>query len=59
MISAVNGTTNANILFEKNAPPNKAIAAMGEKFGKCGNNLLSEATAIRIQMVIIFLFMFL
>jgi hypothetical protein len=58
-MSATKGTTNAIILFEKNAPPNKAIAAIGEKFGKWGNNLLSAATAIRVQMVIIFLFMFL
>jgi hypothetical protein len=29
-MSAAKGTTNANILFEKNAPPNKAMAAIGK-----------------------------
>ena len=43
---AINGITKAKRLSEKYTPPNNAIAAIGVKFGMCGNNRLIAANKI-------------
>jgi hypothetical protein len=40
------GTRNAAHFLLKYAPPNKAIAAIGAKFGGCGSNLTNAAAKI-------------
>jgi hypothetical protein len=43
---AISGIITPTIRFEINAPPIKAIAAMGVKFGQCGNKRKKEAMKI-------------
>jgi hypothetical protein len=40
------GTKYAMDLFVKYSPPNRAIAVMGVKFGRCGSSLNKTATSI-------------
>ena len=50
--SASKGMIIASRLFVRYAPPNKAIAATGVKFGMCGNSLLIATTNIAVRIKI-------
>lgn len=54
MIMASRGTAKASLLFEKQAPPKRAIAAIGVKLGGWGTIRLIAARRIAMLMKINF-----
>lgn len=49
MNMAIIGRANPNTLFEMSAPPARAIAAIGVKFGQCGIRRKIAATMIALK----------